>query len=275
MKDAGSKGLGRASLSAVAGALSLAVALTVAAPAAAASKQATPQRYVRGVCAALTTWIDETSGSDEGMWETVDALADDTMKATKAKAKAVVLTSSAVRATDALIEKTKSLGTPNMEIGAQLAEDHLAVLGDIRGEYGTLAWATAKVKAVNVASLANDLRTLATDASTEFYVIGNPLETLQADATLEPIIDREGECGYVVDWYEVSTESYGYVVGDCVDGSDVVDCAAPHDYEVYLVTSHPASADEPFPGNTALLGVRRSDVHGCVRGLCRRPVRGF
>ena len=108
------------------------------------------------------------------------------------------------------------------------------------------------MKALEAAALANDLRTLATDASTEFYAIGNPLETLQADATLEPIIEREGECGYVVDWYEVSTESYGYVVGDCVDGSDVVDCAAPHDYEVYLVTSHPASADEPFPGNTAL-----------------------
>ena len=134
MKHAGSKGLGRASLSAVAGALSLAVALTVAAPAAgASSKQATPQRYVRGVCAALTTWIDETSGSDEGMWETVDALADDTMKVTKAKAKAIAFTSSAVRATDALIEKTKSIGMPNMESGAQLAEDHLAVLGDLRG----------------------------------------------------------------------------------------------------------------------------------------------
>ena len=42
------------------------------------------------------------------------------------------------------------------------------------------------------------------------------------------------------------------VVGDCVDGSDVVDCAAPHDFEVYLVTSHPAAADEPFPGNSTL-----------------------
>ena len=138
MKDAGSKGLDAYLSPPVAGALSLVVALMVAAPAAAASKQATPQRYVRGVCGALTTWIDETSGSDEGMWEMVDTLADDTMTATKAKAKAIAFTSSAVRATDALIEKTKSIGTPNMESGAQLADDHLAVLGDIRGEYATL-----------------------------------------------------------------------------------------------------------------------------------------
>ena len=253
MKDACSNGFRRAALTAVAGGLSLVVVLMSGAPAAAAaSKQATPQRYVRGVCGALTTWIEETVGSDEDMWETVDALADDTMKVTKAKAKAVALASSAVRATDALIEKTKSIGTPNIEGGAQLAEDHLAVLSEIRGEYASLATATTKVKAANAASLANDLRALATEASTEFYAIGNPLETLQADATLEPIIDSEGECGAVVDSYAVNTDSFGFVVGDCIDGFDVVDCAGPHDYEVYLVTSHPASADEPFPGNSAL-----------------------
>ena len=206
MKHACSNALVHACRTAVAAGLSLVVVLMIGAPAAgAASKQATPERYVRGVCGALTTWIDETLGSDEGMWETVDALADDTIGVAKAKAKAVALTSSAVRATDALIEKTKSIGRPNMDGGAQLAEDHLAVLDDLRVEYVTLAKATAKVKAVKAASLASDLRALATDTSTEFHAIGNPLETLQADATLEPIIESEGECGSVVDSYAVNT----------------------------------------------------------------------
>ena len=253
MKHACSNALVRACRTAFAAGLSLVVVLMIGAPAAgAASKQATPERYVRGVCSALATWIDETLGSDEGVWDTVDALADDTIGVVKAKAKAVALTSSAVRATDALIEKTKSIGRPNMDGGEQLAEDHLAVLDDLRVEYVTLAKATAKVKAVKAEAVASDLRALATEAATEFDSIGNPLETLRADATLEPIVEGEGQCGLVVDSYTPTTESYGYVVGDCVDGSDVVDCAVPHDFEVYLVTSHPAAADEPFPGNSTL-----------------------
>ena len=231
--------------------LALVVAVAFGSPAAAANR-ATPQRYVRTVCSALSDWIDETLVTDAGVSDTIDALADDTMKATKAKLKAVALTSRAVKASDALIEKTESIGTPNMEGGAQLAEAHLAVLTDLRGEYVALAKGTAKLKTVNATTLANDLRGLDTQATDEFFAIGHPLETLQADAMLQPIIDSEGECGAVIDAYSTNTESLGYLVEDCVDGHDVVDCSGPHDFEVYLVTDHPASPGEPYPGNKAL-----------------------
>ena len=127
------------------------------------------------------------------------------MKATKAEVEGShPSTSRAVKASDALIEKTESIGTPNMEGGAQLAEAHLAVLTDLHGEYVALAKGTAKLKTVNATTLANDLRGLNTQATDEFFAIGHPLETLQADAMLQPIIDSEGECGAVIDAYSTN-----------------------------------------------------------------------
>ena len=253
MNTASANALRRTRLVAAAGVLALVVTVAFGSPAAAA-KQVTPQRYVRTVCSALSDWVNETLATDAGVSDTIQALANDAMQATAAKLKAVVLTSRAVKASDVLIEKTQSIGTPNMEGGAQLAKAHLAVLTDLRGEYVTLAKRTAKLKTVNATTLTNELRGLNTQAGDEFFAIGDPLETLQADATLQPIIDSEGECGSVIDAYSASPESFGYLVEDCVDGYDVVDCSQPHDFEVYLVTDHPASPAEPYPGNRAVSG---------------------
>lgn len=50
-------------------------------------------------------------------------------------------------------------------------------------------------------------------------------------------------------------------VGDCLDEPEVdrlqeterIDCALPHQLEVFAVLEHPASANGPFPGNEELL----------------------
>jgi Septum formation len=243
---------------AAAGGMAIAVALLLAAPGVAhglgepiAGKRVTPQRYVREVCSALGDWIDATLVADEGMIETLDAAAGDA-QTSKIKADAVAFAKDAVVASDELITTTFAIGTPKMRGGVRTAEDHLAVLMDIRDRYADALKAAKGIKVTDAASVEEAIETIADDAYDEFLVIGSPLETLQADETLQPIIDGEGECSYVIDAYTASTESYGYAPGNCVDGYEVVDCAEAHEYEVYLVAQHPAPEGEAFPGNKAV-----------------------
>jgi len=51
-------------------------------------------------------------------------------------------------------------------------------------------------------------------------------------------------------------------VGQCFsDESQVVDCATPHDNEIFAIISHPAGVGEPFPGDDALVDF---GLEGCV-----------
>ena len=56
------------------------------------------------------------------------------------------------------------------------------------------------------------------------------------------------------------TSVFDLEVGDCFSAESdqldtvlVVDCAQPHEYEVFHVFDHPAGADEPYPGDDTLL----------------------
>lgn len=53
------------------------------------------------------------------------------------------------------------------------------------------------------------------------------------------------------------TSVFDLAAGDCFDGvqEDIVevvsriDCAAPHEYELYAIVNHPGGSDDPYPGN--------------------------
>jgi hypothetical protein len=217
----------------------------------AASREVTPQRYIRGVCGALATWVDKTIPIDEEVTSTIDALSTGKLTPAKAKAKVVSLYTSAAKLSDALIATTKATGTPKMSNGATLAKDHLATLTDLRDTYKAAAKAAAKLSTADKTKLYDALTTLDGDTSDKFNTVGMPLEGLQSDATLKPIIDSEPSCAAVVEAYKVSVEPTGFQVGDCVNFTTfaTVACTEPHDAEVYVVTSYPADASAPYPGN--------------------------
>ena len=71
--------------------------------------------------------------------------------------------------------------------------------------------------------------------------------TAPTDAPSVPSPPPEGE----------ETSVFDLAAGDCFDGvqEDIVevvsriDCAAPHEYELYAIVNHPGGSDDPYPGN--------------------------
>ena len=231
--------------------LSAAVLVSQTPIADAATREVTPQRYIRGACAALATWVDKTAAIDEQVTTAADALQAGKVKPKAAQAKVVGLYASATKASDRLVAATKATGTPKLGNGAQLAQDHLATLTDLRDTYKSAGKAAAQLSATDATKLYDGLTALDQQTIDKFDTIGMPLETLQADAALKPIIDANSDCGNVIDAYKASVEPTGFAPGDCVDLTTykVVDCTTPHDGEVYVTTTYPAAADAAFPGN--------------------------
>ena len=88
--------------------------------------------------------------------------------------------------------------------------------------------------------------------ATQLVSIGDPLTVLSANSTLASAIQTDNGCGDVIAGYESATGS-GLKVGDCTTPNEgKVACTQPHDDEVTLVTSYPASSTAPFPGNDAI-----------------------
>jgi hypothetical protein len=214
-------------------------------------RRVTPERYVREVCSALSDWIQTTYVADEGLFETVEAL-DRGGDSSAGKQDAIDFAEDAVAATDDLIETTREIGTPGFAGGSAVARDHLAVLRDVRDEYDSLRAAMTAMSVDDPVAMTDVLETRTVEAMDAFVVIGNPLETLQANSRLRSIVDDVGECAGVFSAYAVNAESLGFGVGDCVDNYAVVDCSMAHEYEVYLVVDHPAHEGKPYPGNRAI-----------------------
>ena len=75
---------------------------------------------------------------------------------------------------------------------------------------------------------------------------------LNTDSTLASAVQADNGCGQVLAEYK-STYANQLSVGDCTNATqDKVACTQPHDSEVTLVTSYPASATAAFPGNDAI-----------------------
>ncbi|HZP31229.1 MAG TPA: septum formation family protein [Acidimicrobiia bacterium] len=238
----------------VAPALVIALVAGFAHAAGAASKTVTPQRYVRAACGALVTWIGATSPIDEQITTTIDALKEKKSSAAKSKTKVVTLYTKATKASDKLVSTTKAIGVPKLDGGSRLASDHVRTLTEIRGVYDKARKAATKLKATNGTTLYVNLEALNSRTIDEFDTIGMPLETLRSDSTLKPIIDADNRCADVIDAYSSNVEPLDFNQGDCVTLEDysVVDCAKPHDIEVYVVGSFQDAASVPYPGNSAV-----------------------
>ena len=207
-----------------------------------------PARYVRLVCLALNTF-DNYSSDDSGPEK---ALKADKTSPESARRAIGALLASGVKATDTLVASTKAIGTPRIPNGQQTATDYLQTLGDIRDAlsagHSAAAHAPVTSKTVFVAALTKIYGNL----SMQVQSIGDPLSTLNEDPTLAAAIQVDAGCATVLDFYSSATNS-GLQAGDCVTADEQkVDCNKPHDGEVTQVTSYPAAATAPYPGNDAL-----------------------
>lgn len=257
-----------ATLAAALAVLSLGLATTTA-TAAPAARQVTPERYVRGACAAILDWIDTTGPLDNQVSITADSLGSGKTSAKAAKTKIVGLYTKAAAATGAAITTTKALGAPKVTDGAQVAADHLAVLADLRDTYTGAAKAAGKLATKDADRLYQELTTLDSDTFDAFDAIGMPLETLQDNSDLAPIIEVTSACLDVIDAYAVEFEPTGFAVGDCVSFTTwvTVPCTQAHDAEIYLATAYPAAADAAFPGDAA--------VHDWADQQCKAAFAGY
>jgi hypothetical protein len=249
--------------------MSFAIGTGSAAASAARAKESTPQRYVRGECSAVNSWIDATYLVDQQVVTVADALSNGKVTPKAAKAKVVALYTKAAKASAALVAETKALGNPKINGGAQLAKDQLAVVTDLQKAYQAAASSAAKLSTKSATKLYAGLEAIETKTYDEFDAIGMPLETMQQDATLAPVMDTDDECGAVVEAYKVSVEPTGFKVGDCVNFTNytVVDCAAAHDGEVYLSAVYPGDATAAYPG--------AEEVNTYVDQLCTDAYAGY
>jgi hypothetical protein len=214
----------------------------------AAEATTTPARYVRQVCAALNTW-NNTSDDDTALLKALNTNKKSPKSARQAIAALYALNA---KATDKLITTTKAIGIPRLADGQQMASDYLQTLGDIRNAYTTSRNAVLHAAATNKAVLASAIGPVDNTLATQLSSIGDPLTVLGADSTLDGAIQADTGCGDVIANYKSSTSS-GLKVGDCTDTKEQkVPCSQPHDGEVTLVTSYPASSTAPFPGNDAI-----------------------
>ena len=230
------------------------VGIGTAMPAAATANEVTPQRYIRGVCGALSAWIDKTLPVDAEFSTAIDALQVKKLSALTAKAKVVALYATGTRESDKLVVSTDSSGVPNMRNGWQLKRAHARGLTEIRDVYRNAGQAAAKLSTSDTAALYDALEELNARTNGRFQQIGMPLDGLRADATLHGVISAEKSCAPVIAAYRVSVDPTGFKVGDCVNYSDfgVVGCNQPHDAEVYVATTYPRPVGTLFPGSDAM-----------------------
>jgi Septum formation len=213
-----------------------------------AAPTTTPTRYVRQVCVALNKW-DNTSDDDSHLIKALNASKKSPKSARQAIAALYALN---VKVTDQLIAKTKAIGAPRLADGQQVVSDYLQTLGDFRDAYDTARDAVAHAPATSSTVLASAVWPIDSTLATQLASIGDPLTVLSTDSTLASAIQTDDGCGQVLDAWRVAT-SAGLKVGDCTSShEEKVPCSEPHDSEVTLVTSYPASSTDPFPGNDAI-----------------------
>ncbi len=223
--------------------------LTATNATAATTAQSTPQRYVRQVCAALSTWYDKT---DDNATDLIQQLQNNKRSAASTRQRVVGIYTGLTKATDQLIAATKATGTPRMPNGQQAAGDYLQTLGDARTAMLTAEHAAARAKINNKATLATSLTSIESNFDDAITAIGDPLTVLSTHPILSAAVQSDTGCGDVLDDYRPNITS-GLLVGECTtDSEQSIACTKPHYGEVSLVTTYPAAADAPWPGNDAM-----------------------
>jgi Septum formation len=218
-----------------------------------APRGTTPGRYVRTTCHTLGTWIDETWPLDQAVTTTADRLGRSKITPSQAKAQVVRSYAKATAASNDLVKAMEQVGAPLMPHGQELAADYLRTLTDLRSTYHD-AMASASRLAVNSRStLLDRLTKLDTSVTDQFASIGVPFEVLQTNTTLKQLLESETSCATLLDAFTASAAPADVAPGDCVNRYlEKLPCMAPHDDEIFVVTTYPAPAGAPFPGNTAL-----------------------
>ena len=216
--------------------------------AAAAEATTTPARYVRQACAAINAW-NSTSDDDSAL---LKALTANKKTAKSTRQALAALYAKNVNATDTLIASTKAIGIPRLADGQQVAGDYVQTLSDIRAAYKSAQDAVTRASVTNGAALASAVGPIDQALTTQLGSVGDPLTVLNTDPALASAVQTDNGCGQVVAGYK-STYANPFKVGDCISAKqDTVACTQPHDSEVTLVSSYPASSSDPFPGNDAI-----------------------
>lgn len=225
---------------------------TTAAPGLAAAKdEVTPERWVRGVCAAVDTWLDTAPDVDLETAATTDAVAAGDTTATAARVRLLAQYRKAGAATDRLVAKVAQAGTPAIADGSSVAAHFRATVRDLRVAYADAVRSTARL-AKRSSTLDDDLTALQRDTNDAVTAIGDPLEELVSVPELADAITGTTSCGDVESFYH-ETASLGLKVGDCFDDSIMtVDCTQPHTGEVVFVGEHESPKGTPFPGDAAI-----------------------
>jgi hypothetical protein len=214
-----------------------------------AATTTTPTRYVRQVCAALNTWNNISTRDDSGA---LKALNSNKKSLTSTRRAIAALYTSQMKATDRLITTTKAIGVPRLSDGQQVAADYLQTLGDVRAAYKTARDAALHAPISSKTAFAKAMVVIDGQLATQTEAVGDPLTALNTEQTLATAIQGDAGCGTVLQSYQGLTTS-GLKVGDCITADETkVSCSVPHDGEVTLVTSYPASSADPYPGNDAM-----------------------
>jgi hypothetical protein len=225
------------------------IALRFATPA--ALKSVPAEKYLHGVCGALADWLDATYAVPKQVRAVADDFAAKKLTSAKARAKTTTIMTKAKKASDKLVTATKAAGVPQIEGGATVAADHRRVVGDVADVYQFLGTDFGnELKQVKDKELYSFLEFLSAEALDELDWAGKPLEGLQDDARLAPIVTADSACARVLKAYAVHYEPSGWAPGDCVsfETYKVVPCTAPHDGEVFLNASYPAGPGASYPG---------------------------
>jgi hypothetical protein len=183
----------------------------------AATSTVTPTRYVHGVCVALNTWLEVTSTTPEQVRAIADDFSSGKLTAAHARSKTVAVTAKAKQASDKLVASTRAVGVPNIGDGPALAKEELSTVGDVAHVYQFIGKDLKNsINKVKDKELYSFLEFAASEALDELDWAGMPLQTLQDNPTLHPLVDQDPVCAKVLSAYTVSYEPSGLQTGDCV-----------------------------------------------------------
>jgi hypothetical protein len=212
-------------------------------------RDVTPQRWARAVCTAVNTWLETAPLVDMKTGETANLLVAGDTTTTAAQARLVAQYRKAGAASDRLVAAVAAAGTPAIDDGRAIATRFRATVQDLQSAYAEATSAMAKLPKHAADDEVAAIQRRASDAIT---VVGDPLEELEANPELAPVMNATTSCSDVHEFYH-AVVSLDLAVGDCFDdNTEAIACDEPHAGEVVFVGQHEAPAGAPFPGDDGI-----------------------
>ena len=179
----------------VVGLASTAGALTVQA----SPKPVPPDRWTGSVCGAVSTWLKEKGDVEARVSETLGDLAAGDVRAKAARTRLTRANARAVAATDRLIDKVRSAGTPSVSGGKQLASRYQKTLAEYQDAYKDAGAALADENTGNTQQFITTAQQVNGDLVGDLAEVGtDPIEELRAMPELAPTINAF--CGDVASY---------------------------------------------------------------------------